>query len=133
VDELECTASMTKPALILVTESWCNNSISNEFLSIDGYELQTDLRMDRIDTAQGRGGGLLVYSKTGLKVTKIECNVTFNQYCCFTISDITIYLVYRSPNATVEAMASLVDLVKNVRKNTIIIGDFNLPDIDWST
>jgi hypothetical protein len=47
--------------------------------------------------------------------------------------DITIYLVYRSPNATVKAMAGLVDLVKNVKKNTIVIGDFNLPDIDWST
>ena len=124
---------MTKPDLILVTESWCNNSVSNEFLSIDGYELQTDLRSDRNDTAQGRGGGLLVYSKNGLKVTKIECNVTFNQYCCFTISDITIYLVYRSPNATVEAMAGLIDLMKSVRKNTIVIGDFNLPDINWST
>ena len=31
VDELECTASLTKPDLILVTESWCNNSISNKF------------------------------------------------------------------------------------------------------
>jgi hypothetical protein len=90
--------------------------------------------MDRSDTAQGRGGGgLLVYSKNGLKVTKVECNVTFNQFCCFTISDITIYLVYRSPNATVEAMAGLVDLMKSVKKNTIVVGDFNLPDIDWST
>jgi hypothetical protein len=51
VDKLECSASMTKPDLILVTESWCNNSISNEFLSINGYELQADLRKDRNDTA----------------------------------------------------------------------------------
>ncbi len=41
--------------------------------------------------------------------------------------------MYRSPNATVEAMAGLVDLMKSVKKNTIVVGDFNLPDIDWST
>jgi len=30
-------------------------------------------------------------------------------------------------------MGGLVDLVKNVMKNSIVIGDFNLPDINWST
>jgi hypothetical protein len=30
-------------------------------------------------------------------------------------------------------MAGLVDLMKSVKKNTIVVGDFNLPDIDWST
>lgn len=36
-------------------ESWCNSDISDAYLNIDGYELQQDLRMDRSDTAQGRG------------------------------------------------------------------------------
>ncbi len=67
--------SEEKPDLILMTESWCNGNISDSFLSIDGYELQTDLRMDRIDTAQGRGGGLLVYARTGVVVTKMDYSV----------------------------------------------------------
>ncbi len=56
VYELGCVVSEEKPDLILMTESRCNSSIFDSFLSIDGYELQTDLRMDRIDTSQGRGG-----------------------------------------------------------------------------
>jgi hypothetical protein len=40
-----------------VTESWCNEDISNAFLSLDGYELVPDLIMDRETTARGRGGG----------------------------------------------------------------------------
>ena len=52
-------------------ESWCNSDISDAYLNIDGYELQLDLRMDRSDTAQGRGGGLLVYTKNGVKILKL--------------------------------------------------------------
>lgn len=72
IDELGCLASINKPDLILVTESWCNSDISDAYLNIDGYELQLDLRMDRSDTAQGRGGGLLVYTKNGVKILKLD-------------------------------------------------------------
>jgi hypothetical protein len=72
VDELRCVASMTNPDIILVTESRCNSEISNAFLAIDGYEIQQDLRTDREDTVGGRGGGLLVYGKTGLTILKLD-------------------------------------------------------------
>ena len=66
--ELSCVVDMLKPDIILVTESLCNGDISDAYLSLDGYELIPDLRMDRENTAGGRGGGLLVYAKNGLKV-----------------------------------------------------------------
>jgi hypothetical protein len=64
---------------ILVTESWCNGDISDAYLSLDGYELIPDLRMDRENTAGGRGGGLLVYAKNGLKVLKLDKVTEFDQ------------------------------------------------------
>jgi hypothetical protein len=88
VDELSCVASDFKPDLILVTESWCNSEITDAFLSIDGYEVQPDLRTDRQDTAQGRGGGLLVYVKNGLKILKIDMESNFQQHCEFLVGDI---------------------------------------------
>jgi len=133
VDELECIAREENPDFILVTESWCNANISDAFLSFNGYTLHTDLRLDRTDTAQGRGGGLLVYSKTGTIVTKLENQFNFTQYCGFKVNDISVYLVYRSPNANAETMSGLVELIKTVERNSIIIGDFNLPEVDWST
>jgi hypothetical protein len=66
-------------------------------------------------------------------VTRLENEVKFNQYCCFLISDVTIYLIYRSPNAPPEAMDRLVELVRGVKGNSLLIGDFNLPDINWET
>jgi hypothetical protein len=43
---------MTKLDILLVTESWCNNGITNAYLEIEGYEI--DLRRNRVDTYQGR-------------------------------------------------------------------------------
>lgn len=51
-----------QPDVLLLTESWCNNQISDANLFIPGYELCSDLRKDRADTAHGVGGGLLVLS-----------------------------------------------------------------------
>ena len=53
------------PDIILLTETWCNDQITDMFLRIPGYELQTDLRRDREDTRNGIGGDLLVYTKAG--------------------------------------------------------------------
>jgi hypothetical protein len=131
VNELACVAESLKPDLILITESWCNSDVTNAFLSIDGYEIPSDLRADREDTAQGRGGGLLVYAKTGLKVLKIDTECKFRQYCMFLVNDIVFYLIYRSPNAPPQMMKDLESLVRGVKKNAILVGDFNLPDIDW--
>ena len=126
-------ANDSKPDLILVTETWANDAISNAYLSINGYELQPDLRVDRADTAQGRGGGLLVYTKIGVTAVKLDSNSDFSQHCTFKIMDITIYLIYRSPNAGPESIEKLATLIKSVGKNTLLIGDFNLPDINWTT
>jgi hypothetical protein len=133
VDELQCVANLTRPDLILVTESWCNDSISNAFLSIDQYELQPELRVDRGDTAGGRGGGLLVYARTGLAVLKFDSGVSFHQHIVFKVRDVKVYLIYRSPNAPPEAMAGLAALVRGADSSSIFIGDFNLPDVNWTT
>ena len=121
------------PDIILITESWCNPDIDNAFLSIDGYELQTELRIDRGDTKRGRGGGLLTYVKSGLQVMKMDLECQYVQCSKFKIRDIVVYLLYRSPNAQPEAMAELTHLVKNAEKSSIIFGDFNLPEINWES
>ena len=91
------------------------------------------MRIDREDTAQGRGRGILLYTRTGLVVTKIENIVAFTQYCCFKVNDVTFYLIYQSPNSTDEDMRKLVELVQSVKKDSVLLSDFNLPEIDWQT
>src|SRR5260221_5237032 len=44
--------------------------------------------------------------------------------------------MYRSPNSTMQNDAEMIELLKLVYKNpkvnTVIVGDFNLPSIDWT-
>jgi len=131
-DELAGVASTLLPDLILITETWCHSDISDAYLSIDGYEVQADLRLDRQDTAHGRGGGLLVYVRNGVKVLKIDRNISFHQYCKFLVGDVTLYLIYRSPNAPAQSITELEQIVRAAEKNSVLIGDFNLPEIDWA-
>ena len=131
IDELCTTANEHKPDLILIMESWCSEEISDALLTVPGYDLQQDLRVDREDTAGGRGGGLLVYTKTGVCICAIDKVVPFNQYCKFTVFDTVVYLVYRPPSGGPDSIAQLTEVVRETREQCLMLGDFNLPEIDW--
>ena len=93
------------------------------------------MRKDRTDTRNGIGGGLLVYTKTGLNILLLDNAEDLNQYCTFKVGErreeMQIYLVYRSPNAKEDEMEKLVELINNTGKGSLLIEDFNLPTIDW--
>jgi hypothetical protein len=131
VNELGAVVAELDPDLILLTETWCNNSITNAYLSIKGYEIQQDLRKDRSDTTDGRGGGILVYGRQGLKILSCDTDSDFVQYSKFEVYDTTLYVIYRPPNSSQPNMDRLADLISSAGKNTIMIGDFNLPGVDW--
>jgi hypothetical protein len=103
---------------------------------VPGYDLQPELRKDRADTANGIGGGLLVYVRNGLTVLPIDKNLAMGQYCSFRLDDgrggLNFSLVYRSPNSAPGTMDILVDLVRQADQNSVLLGDFNLPGIDWA-
>ena len=130
---MACLASEKKPDLILISESWCNPSITDSYLSIAGYQLQPDLRADRTDTNNGIGGGLLVYSRDGLNILPCDKKCVFNQYVTFKVQTgpvtTTFYLVYRPPSST--DMDGLVNLMNSAGPHSILVGDFNLPGINW--
>ena len=111
-------------------------------INIDGYFICDDLRKDREDTLRGIGGGLLVYIKNGLNVTEVKFNSEFSQYCSFEVElgedDIQgkrcnplISLFYRSPNSTTENTEDLAKLIEELQHSTLIVGDLNLPNINW--
>ena len=137
INELAVYAVDSSPDIILLTETWCNAAISDATLSLPGYQLETDLRRDREDTTNGVGGGLLVYTKSGLRILvcdKFKMN-KFNQFCCFKVmtkgEPITIVLVNRPPGSKYENSNELCEIMRNLDNQSIIIGDINLPDIIW--
>ena len=136
VNELQVLIDEIKPDIILITETWLNSSINNAAVSLRGFEIIPDLRQDREDTAAGIGGGLIVYVRDGVQAIPVQTNSNFRQHCSFTISTqggkMTFYQIYRPPSTGRENMDELNDLVENSPPNSFIIGDFNLPGIDWA-
>ena len=135
VSELEAVATDLSPDVILLCETWCNNATNSAGLQIEGYTLQQDLRRDRTDTANGIGGGLLVYARNGLVVLPCDQESDFNQYCKFSLVNgsetFYVYLIYRPPSAGQSSKDKLSELLKEANKNSLFVGDFNLPGIDW--
>jgi Endonuclease-reverse transcriptase len=126
-----------EPDLIFICETWCNPEISNASLNIGGYKFQTELRIDRQDTANGIGGGIAVYTKEELQILSCDQVLSFNQYCkfrlCTKYDELFFYVIYRPPSGGAASKSMLGELIKNVEKKCIMIGDFNLPDINWET
>ena len=92
----------------MITETWCNDDISNSILNIDGYYIENDLRIDKKESSRGIGGGIIVYVRKDLtvKCDDIDCN--FSQHCKFCLFDenmkkpLNFILFYRSPNSSQE-------------------------------
>jgi hypothetical protein len=121
VPELELVAIDLRPDLIFISETWLNSDINNASLNINGYKFQTELRMDRTDTANGIGGGLAVYSKIGLEILPCDQVCDFNQYCKFKIStcgdELYFYVIYRPPSGGTLSKQMLGNLIKMRKKN----------------
>ena len=108
--ELRAVLSELQPDIVLLTETWTNQTIENSILKIDGYELI--MRKDRTDTAGGRGGGLLAYVKKGVNAWELTIESDFCQVRGLGLRGqgrvTNLYLVYQSPNSTNENDEKLI-------------------------
>ena len=137
IDELKVISNDLDPDIILLTETWCNSTIENAALTIENYKLETDLRKDRCDTANGIGGGLLVYAKQDIRILPYDKfnHSKFNQFCAFSVvtksDNLNVILVYRPPSSGQDNLTELCEILRGTDNNTVLIGDFNMPGIDW--
>ena len=146
INDLCVLINDSDPDVILITETWCSDEISNAMLNIPGYFIEPELRRDRTDTMNGIGGGLLVYVKDNLIIKSVPVDNNFNMFTRFEIiskeskddgrfktkPNLTVTLVYRPPRARIQNTQELCKLFKNSGENSILIGDFNFPTINWS-
>ena len=103
-------------------------------LKLNGYDLIG--RRDRSDTLNGRGGGILVYSRLP-HVYEQPPNKS-EQVIHTTLTtqnnvDIQLHFFYRSPNSNTANNEEVIKYLENIPENSILIGDFNHPEINWST
>ena len=125
-----------KPDIIVITETWTHPGISQAHLDIPGYEIVS--RSDRTDTKKGRGGGVLIYSNQP-NIYANPSTSPFSQHASVTISSgkrepsIKLHVLYRSPNSSEQNNEDLLDYIKSIPENSILLGDYNFPEINWET
>ena len=127
-----------KPDLVAIVETWTHPDIyqNNAFLNIDGYFIVD--QCDRTDTIKGRGGGIIVYSRIP-NVYSVTLKHNFDQVLHVVISgtnnepDIHLHVVYKPPSSSDTNINNLIKYVSNIPENSVLVGDFNFPDINWST
>ena len=135
IDEMRAIVAINNPDILIITETWTNESVSNDLLCISGYDVIE--RRDRNDTDRGRGGGIIVYVKKTLYAWREDCDTVFNQCGMIGVkmknADLRILAIYRSPNSTKTNDDELCSFIEKMNGTYIICGDLNFPDIRWQT
>ena len=132
--ELNIMVDDIKPHIIGITESWANNDITDAELGLEGYVMFRKDRMGR------RGGGVLLYIKENIPAYKVQlqeeadckealwCNLVTGH------TTVTIGVVYRCPNITIQNNEKIHNAISEVSKgDCIIMGDFNHGNIKWDS
>ena len=131
IDEFEGRLKIDKPDIIGVTEVWMK-----EELKLGGYH--PAIQYNRQDK---KGGGVLLFISECFEI--FECDLGIDllaesvwSYLRLSKTDkLLVGVCYRPPNTTDEVNKCLIDLLLQTRQRdpvpTIVMGDFNFPQIHW--
>ena len=132
--ELSMCAFSTPFKLLCITETHLNDEIRDAEVSIPNYDIY---REDRCTNA--KGGGTAIYAHKSLIVEKLDWFRESESIALKVFLDSTelyVVCVYRSPSLTSEdenekLLSQLAKMPTNDETNLILMGDLNLPDINW--
>ncbi len=138
IDELMGLIDIHKPDIIAITEVKPKNlkqSLTKPNLKLDSYEI-----LPHQNCFADGGRGVCIYIHESLAGNYREITSTWSGESVWikiinTHNKITKFgCIYRSPNAdttTNEALCQDFRSLANENIDTVIIGDFNFPEIDW--
>lgn len=118
-------------SIFCCTETWLTDSVYDNEIIATGHCI---FRKDRMT----RGGGVLVAVENSIASTEVNSPSDL-EVVTVTVgprNDVTICAVYIPPSAPESYHSSLIDYLKSListTDNLVIAGDFNFPDINWSS
>ena len=116
--------------IIALTETWCHPDISDREILPENY---TVYRNDR----DSRGGGVLLAISDTICSEQIESPT--HSECLLvklhTHKPIILCVVYVPPSPDPAYLSILLDYIRPFasRSETIVLGDFNCPDVNWAS
>ena len=137
LDSLKMYCSSSCTDLLILTETWLNDSIRDAELSLeDQFQV---FRCDR----PSRGGGVCVLARKSLKIVRVELDAPgeFVGLDLLTKSScLRILCCYISSSGSsvvqldrVRSMCKVIESIFTIDRPLLVIGDFNLPKICWHT
>jgi len=103
--------------------------IEQNEININGYRILTKNFM------LPKFRGIACYIRNHLNSTLIDLKTNFNEFLCVKINCLFLLIIYRSPHSDLNNNQHLITLLEEFLKfrgQKIILGDFNLPTIDWN-
>lgn len=131
VEELSGLIKSVQADVILGTESWLDDSISDHEVFPSNFNVY---RRDR----SLHGGGVFLLVSTSLQSYQLDIagNTVESVWCRVRLPDgfnLTVGIFYRPPSSDPTVLCQLSDLVSSVSNDCVLLGgDFNLPDMIWS-
>ncbi|KAF2344897.1 Endonuclease/exonuclease/phosphatase [Trinorchestia longiramus] len=140
MSELQAIASTLSHGIIAINETWLdlNGRHLPVEVSIKGYVLHNVGKPSH----SNRGGGSLIYVKENLQPQiKTKRATEKSEILHLNIQPhpgqtIKFVLVYRNPTSTAiedDEFYDCLDIILSTTHETLIMGDFNLPHINWTT
>ena len=126
LDQIRLVLHMKSIDILAITETWLDNSWSDNELVITGYNR---------DRKASQGGGIIIYTHNSLSAERRsdleselieQISIEFKQFKC---APILLSCIYRPPDSTVSFFDGLVEIVDTIaveNKEVHIVGDFNV-------
>ena len=116
--------------ILAVTETWLTPLISDSVVNIHNFSIY------RSDSPSGTAKhGVCIYVHKDIKFVPVSCNIPNTLIIHLTQFDVFVILVYRPPSNSQEDNHNLISFIHSFcySKEFVLLGDFNLPSIDWSS
>ena len=131
---MESVVASENPDIIAITETWLTADVFDYEISLADY---TAFRQDRCGNR--KGGGVILYFRKFLHAILFlregsSGGVVEHNWCKCHIAIapvVTVGCLYRSPGSPGDYVLDAIRQVGN-HPRSIILGDFNAPDIDWN-
>lgn len=130
--------------LVCITETWLKQDILDSELSPSNYNIYRNDR-DAVTSGKRDGGGVLIAVRSTLKSSEVTCVASHGIVECLWVcvdvnasTKLFICCLYVPPHATLNNLLAffsiLEDLVSKYTKHIfLVVGDFNLPNIIWTS
>ena len=136
-EEISAELYAIRADIICITESWLSETSFLLSYCLNGYRSYFNSRQNK------RGGGAMILVKDSVRAIQISEDLSpSNLYnvCAIKIfgkaATLMVAAVYRAPKAPIKESCECFDKICNLCHTTdehIILGDLNLPDMEWSS